>query len=959
MTIKNKILFWLLLPSILVTTTTTVFCYFYTTNIIKKNIFDQLEIAAADLHNNVRIFLSGKEGRTVDFSSDGFIRDRTEEIVSKDSRREYNTNVLNNHLVTSKKPLDPDILEVFVIDLDGKVISSTDVGLLGRDVSDETYFSETMKRGSYITDLHYHPEYRQNIYYSEEYFINTIRMGSYTSDLRNSLEHIQNTFFDVSRILLRKGGQDPIGIIVNRYNGDSISRAIRRGITEEYGNVKQPVGFGKTGEAYIVNRNKVMITESRFIEDAVYNQVVDTEGVRAALDNRTGMTGIYRDYRDIPVLGVSKYFEKMDWVIVANKHASEAFAPVTYLRNFIIIIGTTGIIFIVLVAVFISKGVADSIEKTTEVERRVIRKHLAHPIMDYRSMVELKELVDLINSALNEQREASLYSIHSIKDNYLSLLKLKGSNDEWTIIFNATTDITTIHDKDKDFEIIRANKAFYDAYNIDKKQLNKKKSYEIFYGADKPLHNCILARCAASLKLECEEESHPDEDETHFILAYPLLDEKGVLKGIVRQHKNITEKKRIDEGLKRAKEFSENLIETAQDAIVSIDEEGIVKIWNLSAERVFGYSRNEIMGKSITIIIPDEYKKKHEEGLKRFLQTDQAKIIAKSMVISGKTKEGKDIPIELSLSCQRIENNRYSFTGIIRDRTFEVNAKKELLANAKELKEYSQALEEKIEVRTIDLRKVNKKLQEMDKLKTELLSIVSHELKTPISAVLGFADLINRRLNDIIFPHVNTKNGKVLESINKVQKNLDTIILEGRRLIDLINDLLDITKIEAGKTEWGMEPVLGADIIERAIALTHSSVEQSGLELISEIEDGLPDVVGDRNRLEQVVINLISNAMKFTEDGSITCRARKINNELVISVVDTGKGIPDVDQEKIFERFKQTGKQLKGKPKGTGLGLSICKEIVKYHGGRIWVESEMGKGSTFSFTLPFSTGNYN
>ncbi len=297
--------------------------------------------------------------------------------------------------------------------------------------------------------------------------------------------------------------------------------------------------------------------------------------------------------------------------------------------------------------------------------------------------------------------------------------------------------------------------------------------------------------------------------------------------------------------------------------------------------------------------------------------------------------------------------------GIIRDRTFEVEAKKKLLANAKELKEYSHALEEKIEVRTIDLRKVNMKLQEMDKLKTEVLSIVSHELKTPISAVLGFADLISRRFNDVIFPHVNTQDGKVKESVNKVQKNLDTIILEGKRLTDLIDDLLDITKIEAGKSEWVIEPVLVADIIERAIALTHSSFEQSGLELISDIEDGLPDVVGDKNRLEQVVINLVSNAMKFTEKGSVTCKARKINNELIISVVDTGKGIPDVDQEKIFERFKQTGKQLKGKPKGTGLGLSICKEIVKYHGGRIWAESEMGKGSTFSFTLPVSTGNYN
>ena len=378
MTIKNKILFWFLLPSILVATITTVFCYLYTCKVVRKNIFDQLEIAAAELHNNVRIFLSGKEGRTVDFSSDGFIRDCTEEIVSKDNRREYYIKALNTHLVTNKKPLDPDILAIFVVDLDGKVISSTDVVQLGRDVSGETYFSETMKRGSYISDLLYFPEFRQNM------------------------------FFDVTRLLLRKEGQDPIGIIVNRYNGDSFSRAIHRGIKEESGQEKQLNGLGETGEMYIVNRNKVMITESRFIEDAMYNQVVDTEGVRAAFDNGTGMTGIYRDYRDVPVLGVSKYFEEMDWVIVASKHVSEAFAPVTFLRNFIIIIGTTGIIVIVLVAVFTSTGVTSSIEKTTEVTRRIARRDLENPVLDYRSMDELKELVDLIHSEINKHRESKL-----------------------------------------------------------------------------------------------------------------------------------------------------------------------------------------------------------------------------------------------------------------------------------------------------------------------------------------------------------------------------------------------------------------------------------------------------------------------------------------------------------------------------------------------------------------------
>ncbi|MCP4265260.1 MAG: PAS domain S-box protein, partial [Candidatus Brocadiaceae bacterium] len=654
MVLKNRILFWFILPSVLVAILTTVFCYLYTCRVVKNNIFDQLEIATTELQNNVRIFLSGKEGRTVDFSSDGFIRSCTEEIVIKDSKREYYIDALNTHLTTNKKPLDPDILEVFVVDLDGKVISSTNVDRLGRDVSGETYFSETTKRGSYITDLHYPPDYKQNVYFSGKYFTNTTITGSFISNVHYPSEYRQNAFFYVSRILLRKSEQDPIGIIVNRYNGNSLSRTLYHGMTEESGQEKQLNGFGNTGELYIVNRNKVMITESRFIENAMYNQVIDTEGIRTAFDNRKGMAGIYPDYRDVTVLGVSKYFEEMDWVIVASKHISEAFAQVTYLRNFIIIIGSTSIMVIVLVAVFFSTRVASSIEKTTKVARNIARRDLENPIKDYRSMAELIELGESINSAANKYRESGVYNIHSVKDDYLNPLKLKGSNEEWTITFDAITDITTIHDKN--FNIIRANKAFYDAYNIDEKQLNKKKHYEMFNGLDKSLHNSILAKCAASLKPEYEEERHPDSGETHLTLTYPLLDEKGVLQGIVRQHKNITEKKKVGEEIKRAKEFSENLIETAQDAIVSINEEGIVKIWNLSAERIFGYSGNEIMGKSITTIIPEEYKKKHEEGLKHFLQTGQARIIGKSIEITGRTKEGKEIPIELSLSFQKTEN---------------------------------------------------------------------------------------------------------------------------------------------------------------------------------------------------------------------------------------------------------------------------------------------------------------
>ena len=344
--------------------------------------------------------------------------------------------------------------------------------------------------------------------------------------------------------------------------------------------------------------------------------------------------------------------------------------------------------------------------------------------------------------------------------------------------------------------------------------------------------------------------------------------------------------------------------------------------------------------------------------------------IGVTLVFMISTRLSKPI-IDLTESARELSKGNFGITenikidsgdeiGLLASEFIEMS--RNLKISRERLEVYSQTLEQKVEDRTIKLKEANekseaanKKLQEIDNMKTEFLSIVSHELRTPLAAVLGYAKIINNRLNDVIFPNVR-EDSKVVMSTRKVNKGLDTIISEGGRLTELINDLLDITKIEAGKIEWKMEPVSVAEIIERAMAITSSSFEQYGLEPISDVEDGLPKVVGDKNWLEQVMINLISNAMKFTEKGSVTCRARKINNEIMISVIDTGIGISAVDQEKIFEKFKQAGTTIKGKPKGTGLGLPICKEVVTHHGGRIWVESELVKGSIFSFTLPYSKG---
>jgi signal transduction histidine kinase len=330
-------------------------------------------------------------------------------------------------------------------------------------------------------------------------------------------------------------------------------------------------------------------------------------------------------------------------------------------------------------------------------------------------------------------------------------------------------------------------------------------------------------------------------------------------------------------------------------------------------------------------------------------------------IISGRLSKPL---ISLTESVRKLSSENFSFSeeivvtsedevGILASAFIEMSER--LKWSYKELEDYSRTLEQKVGERTLELRAANTKLQEQDKARTDFLSTVSHEIRTPLALVLGFARIINRKLEKVIFPLINVDDEKTNKAVNQIKKNINTINLEGDRLTGLIDNLLDISKMDAGKVDWQMKNLSVAKVIGRALEITNSFIEMYQLEIVEEVESELPEVVGDNDKLTQVVINLISNAVKFTEEGPIICRARKVNNEVMISVIDKGIGIAEADQEQIFEKFGQLRNELKDKPKGTGLGLAICKEIIVHHGGRIWVESKLGKGSNFSFAIPYSS----
>jgi signal transduction histidine kinase len=276
-----------------------------------------------------------------------------------------------------------------------------------------------------------------------------------------------------------------------------------------------------------------------------------------------------------------------------------------------------------------------------------------------------------------------------------------------------------------------------------------------------------------------------------------------------------------------------------------------------------------------------------------------------------------------------------------------------------EIEAHNRELERRVDQRTEELARATAEAQAAravaetaSQTKSAFLTNVSHELRTPLTSVVGFSKIIGRRLDELVFPAVQSEDPKVQRAMRQVGENLDIISTEGERLTAMINDVLDLAKIESGRMEWRRVPVQIEEIMLRASAATSSLISHAGLTLVTDIEPDLPAIIGDRDRLIQVVINLISNAVKFTPNGTVTGAARRDGDAIVMSIADTGVGIAPEDQERVFEQFRQAGDTLTDKPRGTGLGLPICREIVEHHGGRIWVESQLGVGSRFSFTLP-------
>jgi signal transduction histidine kinase len=237
-----------------------------------------------------------------------------------------------------------------------------------------------------------------------------------------------------------------------------------------------------------------------------------------------------------------------------------------------------------------------------------------------------------------------------------------------------------------------------------------------------------------------------------------------------------------------------------------------------------------------------------------------------------------------------------------------------------------------------EIEEKGRQLEVASKHKSQFLANMSHELRTPLNAILGYTELI-----------VDNIYGEVPEKIREV---LDRVEKSGRHLLGLINDVLDLSKIEAGQLTLSLSDYSMQEVVQSVFTAVESLAAEKRLALNVSVPPDLPSAKGDERRLAQVLLNLVGNAIKFTEEGEVRVQAAVSNGRFVVSVADTGPGIAEADQQKIFEEFQQADGSSTRKKGGTGLGLSIARRIIEMHGGRIWVESKPGVGSTFRFTVP-------
>jgi PAS domain S-box-containing protein len=373
-----------------------------------------------------------------------------------------------------------------------------------------------------------------------------------------------------------------------------------------------------------------------------------------------------------------------------------------------------------------------------------------------------------------------------------------------------------------------------------------------------------------------------------------------------------TERKDAEREVVEGRERLRAVVETAVDGIITIAERGNIETVNPATEQIFGYTASEMIGRNVAMLMPEPYRSEHDGYLARYLATGERRIIGIGREVVGRRKDGTTFQLDLAISETTLEDRRF-FTGIVRDVTERTRAAEELLAARDAAEQASQA-------------------------KSKFLTVMSHELRTPLNAIIGFEDLLEAEVAGPL--------------TDQQRSHLVRIKAGATQLLDLINQILNLARIESGMIDVERERVDLAKLTREAGSLVEALASKKGLAMQVSVPSSAIHVVTDPGKVRQILLNLLGNAVKFTEAGAVELSIAVRDGSVDISVIDTGPGISEELQNRVFEPFFQADQSESQRHGGTGLGLAVSRELARLIGGELLVVSRPGEGSNFTLSIP-------
>ena len=890
--ISIKILFWFILVNALTIAGVTFLVY---QNMSRKHIADELQ-ELASIRDLAAENLLGETGEFIDLAATVARTPLLAEILAGWTIPESGSTYFRDILSIHKEGSEFDFAFIHLVDVSGTIIASSDPLPVGKKIGGRRYFQAALQGASGLA-------------------------GPYQSKVFKDIRHV------IAYAPVKMNGQ-VTGVVMIPIDLEQLTEIL----------VSPGARIGQSGETYLVGMErppqldeveldtyKKIITKPRFVENSDQDIEIDTEAVRECLKGASGVK-IIKDYRGVAVLSAYAPLKGLGWAIISEIDEAEALAGLRRLRNIIILFGIGCLGVVSFVSVLVARSISRPIHQLRVGSERVGAGDLGFQI-EIKTGDEIEQLADGFNRMSAKLRES--YS------------DLEGRVEERTrALGESERRLRSILAAAKNVSFITTDLEGTEAHI-----LGFSPGAENIFGYSREE---VIGKPVAMLHLPEDVDRLPEVHESlrqkkegfsreatliqkngegfpAFFVTYPLLDAKGDVNSALDVSIDITERKRAEEELRSSEERLKILFEYAPEGYYLSDLRGNFIDGNRAAEKIIGYEKNELIGKNFLKLklLP---LKQLPRAIKLLAQNVRGRSTGPDEFTLTR-RDGSRVPVEIFTHPVKIKGQTLA------------------LANVHDMTERKRAQEEIVQAKE-QAEKLAHQAEAASKAKSEFLASMSHEIRTPMNAILGMADLLSET-------PLNPEQEKFVQVFRSA----------GESLLILINDILDLSKVEAGQlaleeTSFDLE-----EVVEKAHQGLAYRAHEKGLELVCSVNPEAPRrLIGDPARLRQVLTNLIGNAIKFTEKGEVVVEVSRRGEKekegevgLLFSVRDTGIGIPPEKKEVIFEQFTQADSSTTRRYGGTGLGLTISGRMVELMGGRIWVESELGEGSTFYFTADFKT----